>query len=70
MTHVSQHIHISPHHAAPCSEPAGAHPAGGHPAGAYPLVELREDREGPSRLQSDMGQSSASTSEGIAAERG
>lgn len=60
MTHASQHIHISPHHAAPCSEPAGA----------YPLGELREDREGPSRLQSDVGQSSASTSEGIAAERG
>lgn len=65
MTHASQHIHISPHHAAPCSEPAGT-----YPAGAYTLSELREDREGPSRLQSDMGQSSASTSEGIAAERG
>lgn len=63
MTHASQHIHISPHHAAPCSEPAGDHPV-------HPLGELREEREGPSRLQSDVGQSSASTSEGIAAERG
>ncbi|GAA2719718.1 hypothetical protein GCM10010315_39830 [Streptomyces luteosporeus] len=60
MANASQHTHISPHHAAPCSEH-------GPQAGTAAAGQLREDREGPSRLQRDMGQSS---SEGVAAERG
>lgn len=61
MPNASQHI--SPHHAAPCSEGAGTVPR----PGPMPMsVEMRKDREGPSRLQSDVGHS---TSEG-AAERG
>lgn len=64
-SHASQHI--SPHHAAPCSTSAVSL------ALALRPVELRKLRklskglgEGPSRLQSDVGQS---TSEGTS-ERG
>ncbi len=62
MPNASQHIHLSPHHPAPCSAPCPER------AERPPFLgDLREDREGPSRLQSDVGQSSP---EGVTAERG